>query len=629
MRYKFRILGPATIVSNGEDAVLPPTKPSAILASLLVKTNAFVSLEYLKYTLWGESPPANADVTLPTYILRLRRLLRKHDPGSDPIETMSRGYRFAIPSDGDSLDLIVFQRLLEKGALHRASGDLESERAVLSRAEKLWRGPALSNIPSEALHREETPALNDSWFDVLERRFTIDLSMGRLEDIIPQIRRAITHRPERERYWEQMIEALYRTGRTSDALEEYRKVHDYLTTELGIEPRPSLQHLHLQVLRQAEVATEPRELVHGSLSTSANTMEATRVPQGLPASPDFLGKDDYVDTLVEQVTDSDAPAVIVSGPPGVGKTEAALQVARRCAGRFPGGVHFARFRNPDGSPRSSTRILGELLLRSGANSADPAPGSGSATDDQHESDLMALWRETVTGRPCLVILAGVANSAECARFLPGSAESRTIITSRNSLPQLIAFHGARHHPLFPLGRAHSIRLLNLIIGPAAEAASPEDLARIADVCSGLPGALRLAGAKFVASPHLTLTQFSDLLEVSPLDQLSIAEESGTSLREQLVQCYTQVSPQARSLFLEIATAAPREDATQRLFDRFEGTPQELDLALSELYSASLIHHCGTGSIGVFRLLQKFAVETADTARPLDHPITNTPPNGVG
>src|SRR5699024_6263930 len=148
-------------------------------------------------------------------ILRLRRLLRKYDGEADPIDTMSRGYRITFPPNSDALDLLVFQRLLDKAAHYRSSGAMENERSALQRAETLWKGPALANIPSDMRHREVTPRLHDQWCAVLERLFTIDLSLGDTDGLAPPIRQASTPGPERERYWERLIEALFRNGRTT------------------------------------------------------------------------------------------------------------------------------------------------------------------------------------------------------------------------------------------------------------------------------------------------------------------------------------------------------------------------------------------------------------------------------
>lgn len=234
------------------------------------------------------------------------------------------------------------------------------------------------------------------------------------------------------------------------------------------------------------------------------------------------------------------------------------------------------------------------------------PEAGRTT---HEAQLLNAWQSVVADRPCLVVVDGVRHSAESVPLLPPSSESRVVITSRNALPRLIAFHGARTHDLAPLTRAHAVRLLSHIIGEEAEDKGPTVLQRIADACGGFPGAVRLAGAKFVSTPHLTLDQFVALLETSPFEQLSAASESEFSLREEILHCFDEVSLSAQRLFLDLAADKQQGVAAQELYTGFPGTATEFDQALGELYDASLIHHCGTDRLGVYRLLREVVPTT--------------------
>ena len=54
--------------------------------------------------------------------------------------------------------------------------------------------------------------------------------------------------PYRERSWEQLIVALYRSGRQADALATYRAARDLLAADLGVDPGPALRALHERVL---------------------------------------------------------------------------------------------------------------------------------------------------------------------------------------------------------------------------------------------------------------------------------------------------------------------------------------------------------------------------------------------
>ena len=218
-------------------------------------------------------------------------------------------------------------------------------------------------------------------------------------------------------------------------------------------------------------------------------------------------------------------------------------------------------------------------------------GNDQESKDAHRCALAALWLNLTYGGLGARVHRGFGGlrvlGAE--KGLPWDSDP-TLIRS----PDLAHYTKAEHL---------------LFTGPAEE--SREALQRICDVCGGLPGALRLAGAKYLSTPHLTLSQFATLLESSPLDQLSAASESEFSLREQLYRCYEDVSGTARRIFLELTSSDPRGLQVTDLFAGFSGTPNEFDQALGELYNASLIHHHGDGRIGVLRLLRDIATHRVD------------------
>ncbi|WP_277922354.1 BTAD domain-containing putative transcriptional regulator, partial [Streptomyces sp. Root1319] len=61
--------------------------------------------------------------------------------------------------------------------------------------------------------------------------------------------------PAHERFSEQLMLALYRTGRQTEALAEYRRVKGRLREELGVDPRADLQRLELAILRGDDLGT--------------------------------------------------------------------------------------------------------------------------------------------------------------------------------------------------------------------------------------------------------------------------------------------------------------------------------------------------------------------------------------
>ena len=72
----------------------------------------------------------------------------------------------------------------------------------------------------------------------LEDRIEADLLLGRDRDVIGELEGLVALHPHRERLLGQLMLALYRCGRQTDALAAYRRGRDALDDELGLEPGP-------------------------------------------------------------------------------------------------------------------------------------------------------------------------------------------------------------------------------------------------------------------------------------------------------------------------------------------------------------------------------------------------------
>lgn len=249
---RFQLLGLLSITDGEHAAVLQPSKPTNLLAALLIHSGAVVSTDYLLRAVWDTEPPATARAALQSCVLRLRRIFAKYGIANDTIEAVPGGYRMRM--DHETLDLVRFRGLVQSAGSAR---DAETESYVLREALALWQGPVLANVSSHMLHRDEAPRLSEERLRALERLCDIELARGRCREVLTDVWDAARRHPERERFAEQLIEALYRTGRQTEALVEIRAVKERLKEEFGIDPGAPLQRLELAILR-ARSWTPPR-----------------------------------------------------------------------------------------------------------------------------------------------------------------------------------------------------------------------------------------------------------------------------------------------------------------------------------------------------------------------------------
>jgi WD40 repeat protein len=134
--------------------------------------------------------------------------------------------------------------------------------------------------------------------------------------VIGQLEALIAEHPANERFHAQRMLALYRAGRQSDAVEGYRAAHRTLAAEIGVEPGPELARLQEQIL-----AHDP----------ALDARPAPELPRQLEGgSPLLAGRDRELRWLRKrwaEAEDGRTRAALVSGPPGIGKTRLAAELA--------------------------------------------------------------------------------------------------------------------------------------------------------------------------------------------------------------------------------------------------------------------------------------------------------------
>ncbi|WP_244210092.1 AfsR/SARP family transcriptional regulator, partial [Streptomyces nanshensis] len=272
---RFQLLGPLALADGPDVVVLQPSKPVILLAALLLNANSTVSAEYLQRAVWGEDQPATAKAALQTCVLRLRRLFTKHGVTGTSIEAVPGGYR--ITAGPPTLDLLGFRDQVRRATA--LAQDPEAELYTLKDALSLWQGSLLANVRSDVLHRDEVPRLSEERLRAVERVCDLLLGLGRCGEALVDLWTATRVYPGHERFHEQLIEALYRTGRQSQALAEYRRVKGFLLDELGVDPSPSLRQLELSILRGEDLgAAAPTGTVASVTAAPAPGVSAPGVP---------------------------------------------------------------------------------------------------------------------------------------------------------------------------------------------------------------------------------------------------------------------------------------------------------------------------------------------------------------
>ncbi|HEX6596594.1 MAG TPA: AfsR/SARP family transcriptional regulator, partial [Acidimicrobiales bacterium] len=334
---EFRILGPLQIVAGDRPIEVAGPKVRALLAGLLVHAGRVVSKDRLFEILWGPEPPDGAAATLQSHVSHLREALHpgRATGGAGVVQARDPGYLLAVDPERD-VDAGRFERLARDGRRALVEGAAAEAAPLLAAALALWRGEPLAEFTFVPFAQAEIARLSELRLATLEDRIEADLALGRHAELAGELQQLVGEQPLRERFWGQLMLALYRSGRQADALRAYAELRATLGEELGIEPSSGLARLEEGILLHAPVldwsgptlveraepnwdtaraggvapppAASPRELVEAGLAAFER--------RAWPEAFDLLSTADRGGTLAASELEALAEAAFWTGRPG-------------------------------------------------------------------------------------------------------------------------------------------------------------------------------------------------------------------------------------------------------------------------------------------------------------------------
>ncbi len=551
-----RLLGPLTLAVDDIESDLGGARQRVVLAMLALNANRMVPVDQLIDAVWDTSPPITARAQIQICISGLRRVLTSAD-GPARIRTRSPGYLLEIPES--NLDVAQFNNLVDSARGHVEANRLSEAVATLRSALSLWRGPALAGMQSEQL-RSGGAVLEDAKVAAIMERIRLDLTLGRHEEVVGELFALVTEHPLRERLYEFLMLALYRSGRQAEALEVCRRARATLMDELGIELGQSVRRLENAILNRdpdLDIGTS------GNDARAATTPPDQRsaAPRRLPASiADFTGRQEQLaeikrllsnelhddegddqaglDEEEELAASYGMRIVAISGKGGVGKSAIALRAAHELRDDFPDGHLYGDLESPDGEDR--TRGVLERFLR-----ALGVGGNAMPDDDEERGEL---YRSRVANKKVLVVLDGAVDEDQVIPLLPAGQGCAVIVTSRARLSGL---PGAHQLDVDVFDMNLSLKMLTAIVGAERLEAEPEATLELVSLCGGLPLAIRIAAARLASRPHWRIDVLVARLRngVRRLDELSYR---GLVLRSNIGLSYRALSGPAQFLFRRFA-----------------------------------------------------------------------------
>jgi DNA-binding SARP family transcriptional activator len=291
-------------------------KQRAVLALLLLEPGSVVSLDRIIDRIWGDEPPAQAEVSVRGYVSNLRKILSATGTTIDAtIEFRDRGYVLHV--DRALVDLHRFEELVDDGLRAHQTGDLVTARAQLTRALDLYAGAPLGATADELGLGDVVAYYEERRGQAVETFTDVRLALGEHSQLPAALASEIARQPYREKFRAQLALALYRSGRSVEALRALDEARRALRNDIGVESGPELRRLEAAILAHDEAT-----LAWVPPLASAREARFTPPTADIDAEPEQFGRSGEVATcsaLLDRLL-TRGGIIIVSGEPGIGKS---------------------------------------------------------------------------------------------------------------------------------------------------------------------------------------------------------------------------------------------------------------------------------------------------------------------
>ncbi|MEU1483659.1 BTAD domain-containing putative transcriptional regulator [Streptomyces sp. NPDC005752] len=581
----FGVLGPLQVRAQGVPVRIGGAKPRAVLATLLLQPNGFVSLDLLTEVLWPGGAPRSAVANVRTYVRTLRQRLPAE--AVDGLRTEPSGYSLdVVPGE---VDMLLFEQQL---AAARAARDRGEDAAALRAYESalgLWRGGVLQDVPSSVVWDPAVTRLEGLRSVAVDECLEVRLRLGDYAHLVSGLRSRLAESPLREDLWQMLVHALNDAGRSAEARSAYAEAEQVIAAELGIEPSEPLRAVGAEVNGYA------------GRRRAAMTGPVCQLPMDIP---DFTGRAVEVADLEGLLSTAGRQPVVaaVSGPPGAGKSTLAVHVAHRVRGAFPDGQLFVDLAGGSECPREPADVLAEMLRGLGViDSAIPGePG-----------ERAAMFRARLAQRRFLIVLDDARGGAQVSPLLPGTGGSAVLVSSRRRMPGLPAYAC----PLGLMRHDDARALFGAIVGADRLRREGADADRVLAECGSLPLAVRIAAARLVNRPGWSVGTLADSLR-DERGRLGAVRPGELEVRAGAELSYRHLPEPAAHAFRTFGDL-PDDAVPGWLVDVATGWGSETVGGLETLLDEHLVEVVGRDRLGLNRyrmhdLLRSYARELALT-----------------
>ncbi|MEU6411267.1 tetratricopeptide repeat protein [Microbispora sp. NPDC046933] len=361
-----------------------------------------------------------------------------------------------------------------------------------------------------------------------------------------------------------------------------------------------VRHANADAVLSGDVLARLHEYVEQMASAPplADTQTAPSLPRELRP---LFGRETEVAEgrrLLERPDGDARPVVVVTGPPGIGKSAVALRISRLVADVYPDGQFH----------------IDLALFANGEHPADLVPpllhtlGPRGESLPEGRARQLAVLRATLSRSRVLLLIDDVSSEEALLEIVRMDGPFAVVCTSRAKLSGLTGL--VRLIELGPLPDQHSAALVRAIAGPAR--LTGEQAFSLAKACAGHPLALHIAAAHLARRPKVGVDRFLDDI-TSPDRGLRALRAGQTALEPVIERSFAALSPDQKELFTRLGIlphmSVTPDVAAATLLSQDELKETRVDAVmelLDSLFELSLIEQVDEDRFVLHEILHRFA-----------------------
>jgi transcriptional regulator with XRE-family HTH domain len=302
--------------------------------------------------------------------------------------------------------------------------------------------------------------------------------------------------------------------------------------------------------------------------------------------PDFTGRAQELSRVTTALCRPQPPVVVLTGPPGYGKTSLAVRAANLVRDGYSEQL-FVSLGGTTSQPPSAD-VIAHRVFRA-------LTGRRCATGRPQEE-----LQQPLADRPMLLVLDDAAAESQVRAVLPRVGRAAVLVTSRRSLAGL---DGAERIPVDRLPAQDAQRLLATIVPP--DRGDETALARLASLCDDVPLALRIAGNRLLSRPGSTVQRLTERMAVEER-RLDLLTAGDVRIQTAFRASFAQLGSEARRLFRCLAVIDARTFGLELAAALLEEPPRYAEVVLDELVDSGLVQSAAGDRYALHELLRLYA-----------------------